>query len=216
VTSARKSAAKTSTEAGPGMRPAGEDRFVASDHPETELFIRQDIRSDYCAVYATGMCLSLAGMPTSRKDARELFGARAHWPGASHSQIRLAVQRRHPDFNGRWRHLKASSGREVYRALELAVGAGSPVLVTAYCRHRALRITCGHAFVATQLTGAGIGVLDSLSGKPGGRACHNAIIVDGNVTSRWVRVVGAPWDISVLHPVSFLRVPHTRTLQGAW
>src|ERR1700704_6443896 len=67
------------------------------------MFIRQSIPSDYCAVYATAIMLSLLGCPLSRSEALRLFavGPR-NWKGATNQNISAAIARAQPAFSTHW------------------------------------------------------------------------------------------------------------------
>jgi hypothetical protein len=173
------------------------------------LFIRQSIQSDYCAVYATAMCLSASGTPTSRKEALRLFGARARqWAGASHADIRRAVVAMRPDIRSRWVHIRQPTPQNVVHALELVAARGAPAIVAAFCRHRHLGLTCGHAFVLIPGHLPRLAILDPLGRPPLALQSHNAEIErPDKQRQRLLAVRGSPWDISLDKPVSLLRVP---------
>lgn len=153
----------------------GSGRRSECAKPPALPFIRQSIRSDYCAVYATAMFLSLLGCPTSRKQALRMFGARRGmtWPGASQADILTVIRQRLPGFSARWRR-SAGSSSGLLRAFERAAGRGLPALVAAQCRHRSSGVECGHAFLLTGSSGGRLLLLDPLCRPPAEGEQHNA------------------------------------------
>jgi hypothetical protein len=171
------------------------------------VFIGQSLHSDYCAVYATAMALSLVGHPTGRRQAMALFGARPGWPGASHAQISTALRRRMGRFDGRWRHVLGGDAQAAAARLRRCAAQAGAILVTAYCRHRTLDLVCGHAFVLTGRDRDGVWILDPLAGPPGdGARCNAQIPLDQSVGDRMLRVRGSAWDVCLDRPMSTMRV----------
>lgn len=172
-------------------------------------FLGQSILSDYCAVYATGMLLSIAGRRTDRRDARRLFGARSGtWEGASHADIRAVLVSQLPGLTSRWVHVRAPDLLTVCGAFGRALERGAAALATAHCTHRRHRITCGHAFLITGITGQTIEVLDPLCHEPERGSQYNArISLAAQDTQTCIHVEHSPWDISLKSPVSLITVP---------
>lgn len=174
------------------------------------MFIRQSIRSDYCAIYSVGMCLTIAGHPTNRQQAMAMFDARrGKWAGASQAQIRNVLAARIVDLRSKWQRFSSTNQNSIHGALRRALRPGRMALVTAYCKHRTLGITCGHVFLATGIRSDGsIEILDPLCKKPKTGTLWNASIPpacleDGDL----LLVRDSPWDICLKHQVSILRVP---------
>lgn len=155
------------------------------------------------------MCLSVSGTPTSRKDALRLFGVRPrYWVGASHTDIRRAVVTVRPDIKSRWMHIRQPTPQNVISSLELVAARGAPAIVAAFCRHRHLGLTCGHAFVLMPGQLPRLIILDPLGPVPLPLQNHNAEIErPDKQRQRLLAVRGSPWDISLDKPVSLLRVP---------
>src|SRR3982751_6647709 len=113
------------------------------------MFLGQSLYSDYCAVYATAMALCVAGVPTTRRQALGLFGAKPGWQGATHAQMSEVLRGQLPGFRSRWRHWQFAAPHEAAMRLRKVAADGHPTLVTGYCRHRRYDVVCGHAFVIT-------------------------------------------------------------------
>ena len=174
------------------------------------MFIRQSLRSDYCAVYSVGMCLTIAGHPTNRKEALLMFGAQpGKWNGASQAQIRSVLAARIVNLSGKWQRLASANREGVHRALRRSLNADCTAVVTAYCKHRALGITCGHVFLATGIGSDGsIELLDPLCKRPKAGTLRNASIPRESMEeSELMLVLDSPWDICLNRQVSILRVP---------
>jgi hypothetical protein len=174
------------------------------------MFIGQSLRSDYCAVYATGMALSLAGYPTDRRRAMALFGASPGWSGASHQAIAEAIKRATRSSVPAWQHSPKSGGALTqWMRDQLAGAAGAPLVITAWCRHRLHRVTCGHAFVATGIEENSLLLLDPLGPRPADRSNFNARI-SASTSARWLHPTGTSWDICAWRGASALTV-HRRS-----
>lgn len=177
---------------------------------EALLFLRQSLRSDYCAVYASGMLLSLLGVATDRRQARQLFGVRpGHWRGSTHRQIRQVLCDRVPGVAFHWRHSRR--GRDgVCDLLRTAAAAGQPALVTAYCRHPRLQASCGHAFLLTGARMDTVLLLDPLGRPPAAgerfNACLDAAPRAGAADAALLEVDGVAWSIDSSRRVSVLIV----------
>lgn len=161
-------------------------------------FIRQSIRSDYCAVYATAMYLSLLGCQTDRRQALHLFGAKrgAPWRGATHIDMLAVIRRCLPDYNARWLRTARSSSA-VRRSFQAIAARGSPALVTAYCRHRSSGVECGHAFLVTGFQEDRFLLLDPLGRPPSKADQYNTSTVAKSARDGldlWP-VEGSAWDL---------------------
>jgi hypothetical protein len=172
------------------------------------VFIRQSIRSDYCAVYSTAMYMSLVGRATGRVEALRMFGARpGAWTGARHVQIRQILEAYVPHLRTRWRHISAPTCAKVVKGFLRAASTGMPALVTAYCLHRRYGLTCGHTFLITGATDRAVLILDSLCMHPSEGNSYNARISvsvedsDGDV----LPVLDSPWDLVLTNEISILQ-----------
>ena len=168
------------------------------------LFLRQSLRSDYCAIYATAMALSLLDSPVGRRAALRMFrAAPGEWYGASHMLISKVVQDRLGRPSPSWHSVPASSSKRICDALARAVKSGRPSIVTAYCIHRRLQLRCGHAFVLMDRTSSAFRFMDPLSPAPSHGAKHNATL---NACRQGhegkLRIDGAPWDLVISQTVS--------------
>lgn len=171
----------------------------------SRLFLRQSLRSDYCAVYASGMLLSLLGVVTDRQRARQLFGVRpGGWRGSSHRQIRQVLCDGVPGAAFHWRHSRP--GREgICALLRTAAAAGPPALVTAYCRHPRLEVSCGHAFLLTGARAGTLLLLDPLGRPPAAGERFNACLdTAARADPDLLAVDGVAWSIDAARRVSVL------------
>lgn len=171
------------------------------------MFLGQSLRSDYCAIYATAMALTLAGHPTNRRQAFKLFKAGPGWSGASHAEISSVLRRRMRSFRRRWRHSLCDNPVSAAATLYAAAVGDEPLLVTAYCRHRSLDLVCGHAFLVVGCDDGGLWLLDSLSRRPTDGAKTNArILLEQSLDGSLLRIDGSPWDVCVDKPFSTISV----------
>lgn len=161
-------------------------------------FIRQSIRSDYCAVYATAMYLTLLGCETDRRQALLLFGAKrgTPWPGASHSDMLAVIRCCLPDYNGNWRKIPRSASA-IRRTFQGIAARGSPALITAYCRHRTSGVECGHAFLVTGFQDGRFLLLDPLGLPPLVGDLHNASAgaASAHDSSKLWPIERSAWDL---------------------
>jgi hypothetical protein len=169
-----------------------------------KMFLKQSLYSDYCAVYATGMALSLAGYPTSKKEALKLFNAKSGWQGASHSDISRAVCHAAGCSELEWCHFSSDQGELLqWLGRQCCSNSNSVLLVTAYCRLRAQNITCGHVFVLVGADERGLLALDPLSRRPRNDTHYN-VILSSSDQSDLLAAGGAPWDLCTDQELSFL------------
>jgi len=172
------------------------------------VFIRQTIRSDYCAVHSTAMALTLAGHPTSRLEGLRLFEAGRRWTGASHASISRAILRRTGRL-GRWRHGPSGNELELLPWLQRMAAAlkGSPAVVTAYCQHRTLDLICGHSFVLVGLTPTHVELLDPLGKRPAAGQSTNVLLsLAQQPNDGLLATTGAVWDLRVDQKISVLKI----------
>lgn len=177
---------------------------VASSVP----FLQQHLRSDYCAVYATGMALSLAGRFTDRRSVRALFGVRSgEWTGANHATISKAVRTALGVGVERWRHSRSRSAAGTWSFLRSCAERSRPVIATAYCRHRKLELECGHTFVLVAADDDSVLALDPLGRHPTRGLLYNVQINRPGRGDLLLRVCGSSWDLCVDRCVSTLACP---------
>lgn len=172
------------------------------------MFIRQSIRSDYCAVHSTAMALTLAGHVTSRRESLRLFSAGTRWTGASHASIAEAIFRRTGQV-GRWRHGPSGDSQVLLTWLHKTAAAlkGCPAVVTAYCQHRTLNLVCGHSFVLVGLTSTHIQLLDPLGRRPADNTSMNIFLaLAQRPEAGLLTATGAVWDLCASSQVSVLKV----------
>jgi hypothetical protein len=168
-------------------------------------FLRQHLRSDYCAVYATGMAMSLAGRATDRASARALFEVRGgQWSGANHAMISGAIRKALGASTGRWRHSRACTAVGLWKFLRSSSGRAYPIIATAYCRHRKLGLECGHAFVLVAADDDRVLAVDPLSCRPAQGLVHNIQIDRPSRGDLLLRVRGSSWDLCAGRRVSTL------------
>lgn len=167
------------------------------------MFIRQSIRSDYCAVYATGMALSLAGFETSRQRALSLFRAGRGWQGAAHTDIDAAINRATGREGLAWcSTFGALDGRNTLLWLgRQAKLAGGPIIVTASCRLVRHNVVCGHAFLVVGCEEGRLQLLDPLTREPKAGERHNLEMTDAGCSDLTVRAVGCLWEMLTKQPV---------------
>jgi hypothetical protein len=174
------------------------------------VFLAQSIYSDYCAVYATAMALSLAGVPTTRRRALSLFNAKTGWQGATHAQISEVLRNQLPCLRSRWRHWQFATPVEAALQLRRVSADSSLTLVTGYCRLRKYDVVCGHAFVVTGYRDGCVLILDSLGKRPSEGEQFNARISVNQEQAKLLVVDGSMWDICLAQPISVIRVVHAQ------
>jgi hypothetical protein len=177
------------------------------------FFIRQNIRSDYCAVYATAMFLSLAGHPISRSKALELFAVRSRtWVGATHDEMCAAIAKINPSLALGWSCTQPTTTRGFFRVAKDS-WRGYPTLVTAHCVHSRYGVSDWHAFVLVAVSTDTVAILDPLSRPPSAGCISNAEVrIACEHPSRRLHVTGAGWEIDLNHAVWFMEVPKSDKL----
>lgn len=172
-----------------------------------EGFFRQSVRSDYCAVYATGSLLALHDVHLSRTQLLRRFGCdtRTTWRGAAPLQIASVVEM----------ELQGARCRAERVSLRRLRRTSKPLLVAAVgrlCRNTPLR--CWHAFVVLSNRRGVLKLIDPLAAPPSTLLAGNARIRLGDRSPAWLHVDGAPWEISTRHTLwafPIYRTPHQRT-----
>lgn len=160
--------------------------------PIARYFLGQSSRSNYCAVYSTGMLLSLLGLATTRSAALRLFDLRRSNPdysGATHFEIAHAFRSAASIKRCRWDYHKIFRFASVSKSLSAQLrDYGYPTLLTFGAIHKNGTWRCTHVVVAVAATERFIDVLDPLGKKP-------QELSTGNVR---LQVARAPAEISVI------------------
>jgi hypothetical protein len=169
------------------------------------LFVRQDIRSDDCAICAITMLLAKCGIPASRSTVSEWFaceyGDRA---GVTHADIKAAVAAYMPGRHVSWHHKRFKTNTGLMRFATMSLGSKPAVLMTGHCVYRAPRLRSQHAFLLLGTAPEGLSIIDPLGNRPRKRSGSNALVSGTFATSRELEVRGAPWTLNLAQPVSFL------------
>lgn len=170
------------------------------------MFLRQSIRSDYCAVYAAATLAGLCGTVIDRQQALRSFGVRAGaWSGAPDLQVARVVEGWLPGARAVWHHRRVRSIQQLLECVSQLVPCGTYGLLAAMCRHTRHQVEADHAVVIVQARPKSLLLIDPLSSPPRPSCISNArvsatstqfgdrIVVDGAawsfVTSRELRVM---------------------------
>lgn len=180
------------------------------------VFLKQSISSDYCAVYATGMLLSLMGVATTKTEAMRLFGVHPQtWTGSTQRQIHDVVSSAIPSVNAHWRRKRPQTSTSFVDMARRSMSAGAPCLVTARCKHRRLGLTCGHVFLITGADRNEVRILDPLGPKPPNGTKFNAVVLRGSdAVGCLVRPQMLAWEIDLKTSLSVLELK-SRLPRGA-
>jgi len=177
--------------------------YLKIHHTSNEMFIRQSLYSDYCAVYSTGMALSIVGIQTDRRSALSLFNVKRGWKGASHDDIDAALIRATGNKGSAWRCTNESlSGAQALSWLNNQFQSiSSPIIVTASCRLVQHNIICGHTFLVVGKSNASIHVLDPLTKAPPKSQQHNIEITEMVCSKNTIHPKNCRWEIISKHPI---------------
>jgi hypothetical protein len=173
------------------------------------LFLRQRLSSDYCAVYAAAMWVSIIDRPVSRAQSHAAFGTRR--PGWHPPDEPTVAKVLSGLLNGRDVRLDARrypNSSAMVGACKGRLARSTALLVAATCRLRSERVTAKHAFVVTGSQGAALQVLDSLGSHPGSQFSNALIPASSKKGRRFAEVIGARWDIDLVHPIVFFGTSH--------
>ena len=176
------------------------------ESPGCSLFLRQSVHSDYCAVYAGGMLLSILGQHTDRADAVRLFGADCYnWQKPDHSKIRRVLMKTLPNTRMRWLHYECGDFTALAKTARRLLGGKTAVLTTGRCIYGLRNVAAEHAFLITAVEDESIYVLDSLGRSPQSGQVSNASFdrADGK-DSRLLKVRGSFWSLDLRGRISFL------------
>jgi hypothetical protein len=171
------------------------------------IFLRQSFRSNYCAVYSTGMLLSLLGIPTTRAEALSLFDLRRSNPtyvGASHLEIGKALARLALIKHWRWESQKRFEFAVVLRSVRAQLDSNpQPTLLSFGAIHKNGRWRCLHVVVVTRVTEEVIEGIDPLGPTPAGNN-GNVWFKRGDSPTQ-IRVIGNSYSINPSSQTSVLR-----------
>lgn len=137
--------------------------------PASELhFFRQSYRSNYCAVYSTGMLLQLLGWNGNRRQLMALFGLRRYERRYKGTHLRIVskiVAGAAKIARPRWVGMRCLKGRVLRRVLVRHFSVnGAACLLSFSARH--LGISCRHVVVVTGIDAERVYLLDPLGGRP--------------------------------------------------
>ena len=168
------------------------------------VFLKQRLSSDYCAVYAAGMTLSLCGRPTDRRSAHRLFKVGTpSWRVPNHDEVCLALEIALPGATVALDSRRCADGLEVREWLASKLRRRRAVMVTARCELVEPRVTALHAFVVVRASENRIGLLDPLGSAPRpGDDCNAWIDAVPSAPRRYLAVRGAPHRIDISAPLS--------------
>lgn len=169
-------------------------------------FIKQQIRSNFCAVYSAAVTLSLWGIPTSKPVAMRIFGARRRgWRPPDHETLRQTLETVVGDIKVEVKKCRVHSVAALGSILQRRLESQPAVLVTANCELLRQRVVAHHAFVVTHASSQGVGIIDSLAKRPKVNAAFNAWIPSCQAAKRGLlHVEGSPWAIDSTHPIYIL------------
>jgi hypothetical protein len=174
--------------------------------PSSTVFLRQNVRSNYCAPYATAMFLSLVGREMDRAEALRSFSVRRKgWSGATHEEMAQVVGCAVPGIRTRWRHLKAANVENLISHLKRS-SSGRPVLVTARCELLRHGVADWHTFVVIEADDKSATLLDPLGRCPESLEHGNAVlrVIDGRLRTD-ASSSDAQWAIDLDNRVSAMR-----------
>lgn len=150
-------------------------------HRPKKAFIAQSIRSDYCAVYACSMLLTLLGVDAGKQSCMRSFGIRrngCHFNGVTYSEISRVLQQSLPFVQFGWKFRSHSSFNGIVGLLQSHFSRiGVPTLVVFGAVHERMGVRCRHAAVAISTGRYGIRLLDSLGRMPKDRVKWNVTIL---------------------------------------
>ena len=160
------------------------------------MFLRQSIRSDYCAVYAAATLAGLCGAVIDRKQALRSFGVRAGaWSGAPDLQVAQVLEGWLPGARAVWHHRRVRSIQQLLDCVSQLVPSGTYGLLAAMCRHTRHQVEADHAVVIVQAQPSSLRLIDPLSCPPRPSCISNAHV---STTSPQfgdrIAVDGAAWS----------------------
>ena len=171
------------------------------------MFLGQRLSTDYCAVCAVGMLLTLFGRPHRRADAHRLFGTRRL--GWQPPDERAVLDRLVEMFGRDQVRCRSRRFRTVERLADglAAAREDRPILVAAHCRLQPDAIVARHAFLATAIENNEIRLLDSLAARPKGQRLWNVRLraCDDGWPGAWP-VHGARWSLDLTRPLTLFEI----------
>ena len=161
-------------------------------------FLGQSSRSNYCGVYATGMLLSLVGVPTSRARVIDLFNLKRCNPdfeGATHEAIGSVFAQAADAASWRWQRERQFEFRRIHHLLKAQLQCGAPTLLSFGAIHSNGVWRCVHAVVVVGLSCNSIEVLDPLGFAPCPGKEGNASLLQPADPAGRVQVVGNSYRV---------------------
>ncbi len=168
-------------------------------------FLGQKLSSDYCAVYAAAMWLSLMGCATTRAESHLAFGTgRSGWAPPDEAAVTEVLRRRLGEHAVRRTTHRYSSSAALVAAGRRRLADSSALIVAATCRLRGTRVAARHAFLITGVEKTSLRILDSLGPAPMSGHLANALISDTGARQRFLPAAGTCWDVDLAGPIAFI------------
>ena len=168
-------------------------------------FLSQKLSSDYCAIYAAAMWLSLMGRATTGAESHVAFGTRrAGWVPPDEATVVEVLRRMLGGEHVRAAARRYSGAAELVAAGRRRLRRSNALLVAATCRLRHARVSARHAFLITGYNNDLLRVLDSLGRPPVSAQPTNASISGAGARQRFLPAAGACWDVDLADPVAFI------------
>jgi len=171
------------------------------------IFLKQSVRSNYCAVYSTGMLLSLLGIPTTRAQALSLFALSRCNPtygGASQPEIGNAFARLARVRHWRWESQKRFNFALLSQSVRAQFRSNpQPTLLSFGAIHRNGKWRCLHVVVALSVTEDFIETLDPLGPTPPGP--HGNVWFKRGHSSSQIEVIGNSYRLDPASQTAVLR-----------
>ena len=177
---------------------------VFADRIDSDLFLRQSKRSNYCGIYSAGMLFSLLGYPTTRREALRLFGLRNSNPGytgTTHHRMGKVIAVRLGAPGWRWRYYRQFYFRSVVRSMFTHfTNTRRPTLISFGAIHKNGVWRCRHTAVVVGATDECIDLLDPLGAPPADRNAANVYLR----LNRSIFVVGNSYSVQTKAEVGIL------------
>jgi hypothetical protein len=187
------------------VRPLKGRKAVEKNHPLQ--FIGQSTRSNYCAVYSTGMLLSMLGMPITRPRLLRLFDLTRTNPrylGASHADIGIVFAREVHLERWRWVCWPAFDFDAISESLRWQLRrTGCPTLLSFGIIHKNRRWRARHVAVVRAAADRVIELLDPLGRKPHIN-CSANVLLRLSPDSQNIRVIGNSYYLDTRQRVGVL------------
>jgi hypothetical protein len=171
-------------------------------------FIRQSSASNYCAVYATAMLASAAGVAMDRRRALREFGlsrTNPHYRGASLSKVIDVFRRTVRPRVARWIFWRKVDVAVLASAARVQIAnTGAPALVSFRAVHRRRGFECTHATLIVEADSR-LRLLDPLGRRPADDQGWNAEVAPEPDASGKLEARGTCYAIDVHGPASLLQ-----------